>query len=152
MDSFSICIVSCFKTSLFSILNYSSSSPLRFLKSTDATTGAPTKAVTEFTGKAPSNPGIRAMRLHTNANEAPTSNVAGISIRWSDVWNIARQRWGTARPINIIGPQYAVTIATNTPEQEITNRRALLMFSPRFRAYPSPRDRKSTRLNSSHAT
>ena len=43
--------------------------------------GAPTKAVTEFTGNAPSKPGIRAIRLHTNANDAPASKEAGIRIR-----------------------------------------------------------------------
>ena len=59
--------------------------PFLFLKSTDATTGAPTSAVTELTGNAPSNPGMRAIRLHTNAKAAPTSKVAGINMRWSDV-------------------------------------------------------------------
>ena len=52
-----------------------------FPNNTDATTGAPTKAVTEFTGKAPSNPGNRAIRLHNNANDAPTNMEVGISIR-----------------------------------------------------------------------
>ena len=43
--------------------------------------GAPTNAVMELTGKAPSNPGIRAIRLHNNANAAPANMVAGINIR-----------------------------------------------------------------------
>ena len=55
---------------------------LRFM-STETMTGAPTSAVTEFTGNAPSNPGIRANRLHTNASDAPHIADAGISILWS---------------------------------------------------------------------
>ena len=43
--------------------------------------GAPIKAVTELTGKAPSNPGIRAIRLHINAKAAPVNIVPGIKIR-----------------------------------------------------------------------
>ena len=36
---------------------------------------------------------------------ADTLNVAGINTRWSEEWKMARHRWGTANPINIIGPQ-----------------------------------------------
>ena len=96
--------------------------------------GAPIKAVTEFTGSAPSKPGIRATMLQNNAKAAPVSIHAGISIRWSDVRKMLRHRWGTAKPMNIIGPQYAVTIATRTPEQVMTCVLAFLMFSPRLRA------------------
>ena len=38
---------------------------------TAAMTGAPTRAVTELTGRAPSKPGMRAMRLQTSARAAP---------------------------------------------------------------------------------
>ena len=41
------------------------------------------------------------------------------------VRNIPLQRCGTASPRKIIGPQYAVTIATNTPEQVMTSRREM---------------------------
>ena len=41
------------------LFHHSFSSFLRLRNSTEATTGAPTKAVTELTGKAPSKPGIR---------------------------------------------------------------------------------------------
>ena len=54
---------------------YSLNSLLRLRNNTDATTGAPTRAVTELTGRAPSKPGMRATRLHTKANEAPASKV-----------------------------------------------------------------------------
>lgn len=43
--------------------------------------GAPTKAVTEFTGKAPSKPGARAIKLQTKANAAPINKTAGINTR-----------------------------------------------------------------------
>lgn len=56
-------------------------SSLRLLKRTAAMTGAPTKAVTLFTGRAPSKPGIRAIKLQTNAKAAPQSIVAGMRIR-----------------------------------------------------------------------
>ena len=46
--------------------------------------GAPTSAVTELTGSAPSIPGIRAIRLQANAKSAPISTQAGVSMRWSD--------------------------------------------------------------------
>src|SRR5699024_8867881 len=65
----------------FLIHHYSFISLRRLLNKTDITTGAPTKAVTEFTGNAPSKPGIRAIKLHTNANDAPASKEAGIRIR-----------------------------------------------------------------------
>ena len=68
-------------------------------------TGAPTRAVTELMGRAPSNPGRRAMRLHTRASEAPQSIVAGRSTRWSSILKSPRLMWGTARPMNMIGPQ-----------------------------------------------
>ena len=48
-----------------------------------AMTGAPTRAVTELTGKAPSKPGRRARRLHTYASTPPASIVPGMSMRWS---------------------------------------------------------------------
>jgi hypothetical protein len=46
-----------------------------------ATTGAPINAVTELIGKAPSKPGIRAIKLHAKAKAIPVSIVAGINIR-----------------------------------------------------------------------
>ena len=75
------------------------------LNSTIATIGAPTSAVTEFIGSAPSKPGIRAMMQHARASAAPVSMVAGIITRWSLVRHIARHRCGTASPRNITGPQ-----------------------------------------------
>ena len=39
------------------------------------------RAVTLFTGNAPSKPGIRAIRLQNNASAAPQRAVAGISTR-----------------------------------------------------------------------
>ena len=48
---------------------------------TAAMTGAPIRAVTELTGKAPSKPGIRAIRLQNKANTAPQRAVAGMSTR-----------------------------------------------------------------------
>ena len=60
---------------------YSFQSFLRLLNKTEATTGAPTSAVTELTGKAPSKPGIRASRLQINAKAAPNNKVAGIKVR-----------------------------------------------------------------------
>ena len=74
-------------------------------KSTDKTIGAPINAVTEFTGKAPSNPGNRATRLQNKAKAAPTNTDAGMRMRWSDVWKRYLQRCGTASPKNEIGPQ-----------------------------------------------
>ena len=68
-------------------------------------TGAPTKAVTELTGSAPSKPGMRAMKLHSRAKTAPQRAVVGIKMRWSLVRKMARVRWGTARPTNMMGPQ-----------------------------------------------
>ena len=50
------------------------------------------RAVTEFTGSTPSNPGILASRLHTKASAAPMSIAPGIKIRWLELWNMARQR------------------------------------------------------------
>ena len=96
--------------------------------------GAPTRAVTLLTGSAPSKPGMRATRLHINARQAPVSIVAGIKTRWSLVWKMARHKCGTAKPINMMGPQYAVTIATRMPEQLMTRRRARFRFKPRLLA------------------
>ena len=58
--------------------HHSFSSFLRLRNRTEATTGAPIRAVTELTGKAPSKPGIRATRLQTSANAAPANRTAGI--------------------------------------------------------------------------
>ena len=63
------------------------------------------REVTELTGKAPSIPGNRAMRLQIRAREAPHNNVPGRRMRWSAVRKMPRQICGTARPRNIIGPQ-----------------------------------------------
>lgn len=52
------------------------------------------------------------------------------------------------QPQKIIGPQYAVTIATNTPEQVMTSRRARFIFNPRFRAYASPSNKRFNVLTS----
>ncbi len=62
---------------LYCLFLFHHASLLRFLNNTHITTGAPTKAVTELTGIAPSNPGILAIRLHSNAKEAPPNNEAG---------------------------------------------------------------------------
>ncbi len=67
--------------------------------------GAPMRAVTLLTGMAPSNPGARAIRLQINAKAAPHRAVAGISFQWSLVRNIPRAKWGTAIPMNMMGPQ-----------------------------------------------
>ena len=84
---------------------YSSRTPLFFLNSTMAMTGAPMSAVTELTGKAPSKPGSLAIRLQSKARAAPVSSVDGIRMRWSLVRKRARARCGTAKPINMMGPQ-----------------------------------------------
>jgi hypothetical protein len=107
---------------------------LRLLKSTHITTGAPTSAVTELTGSAPSNPGILAIRLHNKANDAPHNNDAGKIVIWFDVWNNPRHICGTAKPKKIIGPQYAVTMATKMPEHPMTINLARLILSPKFLA------------------
>ena len=72
---------------------------------TDMTTGAPMSAVTELTGKAPSNPGIRAMMLQVRAIAAPTRRLAGMRTLWSEVRNRPLHRCGTASPRKAIGPQ-----------------------------------------------
>ena len=84
---------------------YSFISSFRLRNNTEATTGAPINAVTELSGKAPSKPGIRAIRLQANAKVAPINTVAGINTRWSELRKMARAKWGTAKPINMIGPQ-----------------------------------------------
>ena len=48
---------------------------------------------------------MRAMKLQSNASAAPHSAVAGIRMRWSLVRKMARDRCGTARPMNMMGPQ-----------------------------------------------
>ena len=60
------------------LFHYSFISLRRFLNSTETTTGAPTNAVTELTGNAPSNPGIRAIKLQSKAKAAPANKEAGI--------------------------------------------------------------------------
>ena len=67
--------------------------------------GAPMSAVTELIGNAPSNPGMRAIRLHNKASDEPVSITAGISMRWSDVLKIVLHKCGTARPKKTMGPQ-----------------------------------------------
>lgn len=77
---------------VIALLFYSAISPFRLPKSTDITIGAPISAVTELIGSAPSNPGIRAIKLHTKAIAAPISKDAGISILWSEVRKTVRER------------------------------------------------------------
>lgn len=101
---------------------------------TAAIIGAPTKAVTLLTGKAPSKPGRRERMQQRRVREMPETRVAGISQRWSEVRKTARARCGTASPTNIIGPQYAVTTAARSPDEIITIMRERRMFNPRFRA------------------
>ena len=67
--------------------------------------GAPTSAVTLLTGMAPSKPGARAIRLQIKARAAPHRAVAGSRRVWSLVRKMPRAKWGTAIPINMMGPQ-----------------------------------------------
>lgn len=51
-----------------------------FLKITEITIGAPIKAVTALIGKLPSNPGIRAIKLHNKLITMPINIATGINI------------------------------------------------------------------------
>ena len=65
--------------------HHSFSSFLRLRNRTEATTGAPIRAVTELTGKAPSKPGIRAIKLQTSAKCGTGKQDGRHQTLWSDV-------------------------------------------------------------------
>ena len=95
-----------------------------------ATIGAPTRAATLLTGRAPSKPGRRESKLQIKVRSMPENSVAGISQRWSDVRNMARARCGTARPMNIDlmsnilnGRRAAITMAKTINRQPTTTNR-----------------------------
>ncbi len=52
---------------------------------------------------------------HSNPTTAPTSIVAGINRKWSEVRSSKRATCGTTSPIKPIGPQNDVTTAVSTP-------------------------------------
>mgnify|MGYP006979246566 FL=1 len=66
-------------------------------------------------GRIPDSPGRIQMRLHSNAVTAPHNKVIGNKVLWFDVPNNSRAIWGTARPINEMGPQNAVVDAVSRP-------------------------------------
>lgn len=111
-------------------------------------TGAPKIGVMAFRGIVPAEPGITLIRLHNNAMKAPVSIVTGNRDLWFDVPSNKRAICGTANPIKDIGPQYAVVIAVNNPAQSSNRKRTILIFTPKFRAYLSPKSRALSGLMS----
>ena len=77
-------------------------------------TGAPNSGVTALRGSTLCC-GNTEMTLQSKATTAPITIVTGISVRWSAVRIISRAMWGTARPMNATGPQYAVLIPVSSP-------------------------------------
>ena len=106
---------------------------LRRLIITDITMGAPISPVTTLIGKAPSKPGIRAIKLQNKARTEPAKITAGNNTFWLVVRNKPLVRCGTARPKNAIGPQNAVIAAVRIPVHNKMARRVFLMFIPGFR-------------------
>ena len=101
-------------------------------------TGAPRMGVTALSGSIPVSPGSVQRRLQSRAVALPVSIVTGISVLWLEVPSRRRAMWGTARPMNEIGPQKAVVTAVNRPT--VTNSMFLTrwVLMPRFSAYRLP--------------
>lgn len=78
------------------------------------------------------SPGSELIRLHSRAIMIPVSMVTGIRFLWLFVPNTKRARCGTANPINEIGPQNAVVVATRTPVDSSNKVRVRIMFIPKF--------------------
>src|SRR5699024_9397471 len=80
---------------------------------TQITTGDPTSEVTALMGSVAVEPGIRATRSQVSSNSAPIKSVPGMSTLCSFVPNSERVKWGTAIPMNPIGPVKAVMPPAN---------------------------------------
>ena len=77
-------------------------------------TGTPSKALTVFIGRTSGCPGIWEMVSAIIISDAPNRAVAGNSTLWSALRKIILAIWGTAIPMNPMGPQNAVTLPANS--------------------------------------
>lgn len=100
--------------------------------------GAPINGVMALSGKMPCVPGNAQISWHNSATNEPNNMLIGSNCWWLSVDMSRRAKCGTARPINAIGPQYAVVTAVSHPV--ITNRqlRTVCTFIPKLCAYCSP--------------
>ena len=101
-------------------------------------TGAPNIGVTAFKGRILLVPGTVISRLQSKAMHVPVNIVTGTNILWLDEPSINRAMCGTAKPINEMGPQKAVVVAVNNPEQKRMAIRVRLILTPKLAAYISP--------------
>ena len=68
------------------------------------------------------------------ATTCPVRMVMPSNWRWSEVRSSMRAMWGTARAMNAMGPQKAVTTAVSRPVSTRSARRNALTSTPRFSA------------------
>ena len=111
-------------------VSYISDESLCFLTIIKITMGIPKRAVTEFIGKVVLYPGIREIISLNNIIIEPIRIEPGIKKLWFVVLNIIRVKWGTAIPINPIGPQKAVIVPARMLVLIKTKIRDNLIFTP----------------------
>ena len=90
--------------------------------------------VTALRGIMPPCDGIVQKRLQSRATTLPASMEAGISSLWSDACINSRATCGTARPMNEIGPQKAVTMDVSAPVMMRSQLRTTVVRMPKFSA------------------
>ena len=98
------------------------------------TIGIPSNAVTELTGKVFSEPVSCEMISLTSIIRAPIRIVAGTRRLCFAVCRAILAIWGTAIPMNPIGPQKAVMLPARIAVERKTIIRANRIFIPMLRA------------------
>lgn len=97
-------------------------------------TGTPKRGVTTLSGMSVPSGGKLHTQLQASPTMPPTTRVSGMTMRWLAVCEIIFAIWGTARPINDIGPQKAVVMAEISPVATSMVLRMRFTLKPRLLA------------------